>query len=89
MAAILKLRKERPMQPKPKLDAKAFDAIVKRPEKLWGLAAIAGVIGLSVDATRRVAATGKAPIYRPEGSGRWFALRSELNAWLRSRTDAT
>lgn len=66
------------------LNPRRFDAILASPEKLWGLNSIAAAIGLSVDATRRLAHSGKAPIYRPDGR-RYFALRSELNAWLRSK----
>lgn len=72
------------MSSNPPLDRWRFDAITSGPERLWGLTAIAQAIGLSVDATRRLAETQRAPIYRPDGR-RYFALRSELNAWLRSR----
>lgn len=76
------------MDAKQQITATRFDAIVRGPEKLWGLSNIAGAIGLSVDATRRLAADQNAPIYRPNGCKRYFALRSELNSWLRSRSDA-
>ena len=69
---------------RPNLDRWRFDAITSGPEKLWGLEAIAHAIGLSVDATRRLAERNLAPIYRPDGR-RYFALRSELNAWLRTK----
>ena len=52
-------------------------------EKIWGLGNIARALGLSVDTTRRLASRPGVPIYRPDG--RYFALRSELNAWLRQK----
>ena len=60
-----------------------FDALSPGSEKLWGLRAIARALGLSVDATRRLAKKPEVPIYRPDG--RYFAVRAELNAWLRSK----
>ena len=68
---------------RPPLDRWRFDAIVSGPEKLWGLAAISSALGLSLDATRKLAKSDAVPITRPAGSKRYFALRSELNAWLR------
>jgi hypothetical protein len=59
------------------------DAVPAGTEKIWGLGNIARALGLSVDTTRRLAARPGVPIYRPDG--RYFALRSELNAWLRSK----
>ena len=54
------------------------------PEKLWGRRAIAQALGLWVETTRRLAEKqGGRPIYRP--AGRYVALRSEINAWLRSK----
>ena len=72
------------MELKPTLDAQRFDTILRGPEKIWGLSNIACAIGLSIDATRKLAHSEGVPIYRPDGSKRYFALRSELNAWLRS-----
>lgn len=69
----------------PPLDRWRFDAIATTtPEKLWGLNAIAAALGVSVDKARRLAGLPDCPIYRPDGAG-YFALRSELNAWLRSK----
>ena len=60
-----------------------LDPLSLGSEKLWGLGNIARALGLSVDTTRRLASRPGVPIYRPDG--RYFALRSELNAWLRSK----
>ena len=54
-----------------------------RPEMLWGLRAIAQALGLSVETTRRLAENQGVPIHRLVAG--YFALRSELNAWLRSK----
>ncbi|WP_040651508.1 hypothetical protein [Roseovarius sp. 217] len=67
----------------PQLDPWRFDAITNGPEKLWGLTNIAAAIGLSVDKTRRLAKLEHVPIYRPDGRS-YFALKSELNTWLRT-----
>lgn len=63
----------------------AFDTVtgVRKPEKLWGAPAIAKALGLSVDAVYSLARRPDSPIYRP--SGRYFARRSELDAWLRTK----
>ncbi|MAZ27988.1 MAG: DNA-binding protein [Cytophagaceae bacterium] len=70
-------------QARPQLDGASFDALFAGPAKLWGLEAIARAIGCSVDKTRRLARNPRVPIYRPEGSGSYFAFRHELEAWLR------
>lgn len=67
----------------PPLDRWRFDAISTGPEKLWGLTTIAAALGVSVDKARRLAKRDDVPIYLPNGSGQYFACRSELNAWLR------
>jgi len=58
-----------------------FDAMVAKPEKLWGAPAIAQALGVSVATVYRLAGDG-CPIYRP--GGRYFAYRSELENWLRT-----
>ncbi|WP_245639396.1 DNA-binding protein [Rubellimicrobium mesophilum] len=60
-----------------------IDALSTGTDKIWGLRAIAQALGLSVDTTRRLASKPGVPIYQP--AGRYFAVRSELNAWLRSK----
>ncbi|SFP62999.1 helix-turn-helix domain-containing protein [Tranquillimonas alkanivorans] len=67
----------------PPLDRWRFDAIASGPEKLWGLEEIARALGVSIDTARRWARRADVPIYKP--AGRYFAVRSELNAWLRQR----
>jgi hypothetical protein len=67
----------------PPLDRWRFDAIAAGPEKIWGMTAIAHALGVSTDKARRIAKNPAVPIYRNEGG--WFALRSELNAWLKRK----
>ena len=69
----------------PPLDRWRFDAIAAGPEKLWGLTAIASALGVSVDKARKLAQCDEVPIYRPPGSGSYFATRTALNAWLRQK----
>ena len=69
---------------RPPLDQWRFDALTNGPEKIWGLKAIADVLGVSVDKARKLAKLEHTPIYRPDGLS-YFALRSELHAWLRSK----
>jgi hypothetical protein len=69
---------------KPPLDPWRFDAITAGPEKIWGLTNIAAALGVGVDKARRIAELDHSPIFRPDGKT-YFALRSELNAWLRSK----
>jgi excisionase family DNA binding protein len=73
-------------KPNPPLDPWRFDAITKpeKPENLWGLAEIAQALGVSVDKARRLARLDHVPIYRPDGRS-YFAFRSELMAWLRTK----
>lgn len=59
------------------------DILALGSEKLWGLRSISRALGLSVDTTRRLASEPDVPIYRP--GGRYFAVRSELNGWLRTK----
>lgn len=69
----------------PPLDRWRFDAIATgKTEKLWGLPSIAEALGVSIDKARRLAKLADCPIYRPDGDS-YFAARSELNAWLRTR----
>ena len=69
----------------PPLDRWRFDQITRGSERIWGLTAIAAVLGVSRDAARTMAKNPEVPIYRPAGQRRWFALRSELLAWLRTK----
>lgn len=75
----------------PPLDRWRLDAVLE-PSRLlwgplWGLPAIAKVLGVSVDTARKWGRDPAVPIYQPCGSGQHFAYRSELLAWLRSKAD--
>lgn len=63
-----------------------FDGMVSKPEKVWGAPAIARLLGVSVDTVYRLSDDEDCPIYRP--SGRYFAFRGELMAWLRTKRAA-
>ncbi|WP_093359410.1 DNA-binding protein [Tropicimonas isoalkanivorans] len=73
------------MNRKPPLDPWRFDAITSGPERLWGLSPIASALGVSVDTARKLAKRDDVPIYQPPGSGRYFATRTELNEWMRTK----
>lgn len=68
---------------KPAITPTRFDAILGKPEKLWGARAIAAALGVSVDTVVSLSRSADCPIYRP--SGRYFALRGELERWLRTK----
>ena len=69
----------------PPLDRWRADEVLEGDGKLWGLPHIAKVLGVSVDKARDLAKVEGVPIYRPDGSGSYFAFRSELLAWLRTK----
>lgn len=69
----------------PPLDRWRFDSIAAGPEKIWGLEAIAKVLGVSAATARRWAKLAEVPIYKPCGAGSYFALRSELIVWLKAK----
>lgn len=67
----------------PEITPNHFDRIASaKPEKLWGAPAIAAALGISVDTVREWARDPSVPIYRPRG---YFARRTELEAWLRTK----
>lgn len=68
------------------LTPQQFDALTRKPEKLWGANEIGKALNLSPDTIQRLALDPSVPIYKP--SGRYFAFRSELEAWLRSKPSA-
>ena len=70
---------------KPTLTPEAFDRMARRRDRLWGLNSIARHLGVSVDKARRLARIPAVPIYRPDGSGTYFAFGAELEQWLTSR----
>ncbi|GGL58448.1 helix-turn-helix transcriptional regulator [Wenxinia marina] len=63
-------------------DLRPYKAIDAGPERLWGLNEIAAALGVSRDSVKRWANKPGVPIYKPAGTGRYFALRSELDEWL-------
>ena len=70
---------------RPPLDRWRTDAVLEPDRKLWGLPQIARVLGVSIDKARELARLPEVPIYRPEGSGSYFAFHAELMTWLRSK----
>ncbi len=52
-------------------------------EALWGARAIAQFLRVSVDSVYDLARDPACPIHKP--SGRYFAMRSELMRWLRTK----
>ncbi len=76
-------RKGRLMTDYPPLDKWRLDALLNGPEKIWGVKAIAEFLGVSESKVRRMAKRPTVPIYRP--AGMYFAFRSELTDWLRSK----
>lgn len=76
------MRRSNALQAPPRSDGE----LLPRPEKLWGLPAIAQALAVSVATARRWAndpAIGL-PVYRPV-PGKYFALRPELMDWLKRR----
>lgn len=58
----------------------------READELWGAKAIANCIGgVSVDTVYGLALDPDAPIYKP--SGRYFARRSEIKLWLRTKPE--
>jgi len=68
----------------PPLDRWRADEVLEPNRPIWGLEEIGKVLGLSVNKCRELAKDPRVPIYKPEGSGRHFAYKSELVAWLRA-----
>ncbi|NPD14476.1 DNA-binding protein [Xinfangfangia sp. D13-10-4-6] len=84
MSSVRKLAKNNAtMEDLPPLDRYRADEILEPNGPIWGLAQIAGRLGLSVDTVRELASREDTPIYRP--SGKYFAWSAELDAWLRSK----
>ncbi len=72
------------MPDQPRITPWVFDSMFpERDQKLWGLPLIAQALGVSVDTARRWARdpSRNLPVSKP--GGRYFAMRSELLAWLR------
>ena len=58
-----------------------------RCERLWGASEIAAFLGVSVETVYAWAADPAVPIYKP--GSRYFAIKSELRDWLRSKPRET
>jgi hypothetical protein len=52
-------------------------------EAIWGAKAIAAFAGVGIDTVYAWALDPAVPVYKP--GGRYFAIRHELMAWLRSK----
>jgi hypothetical protein len=52
-------------------------------DHLWGAKAIGQFIGRSVDFVYELAEDDSAPVHKP--GGRYYAAKSELRCWLRSK----
>lgn len=62
-----------------------FDRLMRsRPDALWGLPAIGAALGVSADTVRRWILDPRIDVPVSRCGGRWFARRSDLEAW-RSR----
>lgn len=70
---------------KPELDVWRFDALANVPTMLWGSKPIARVLGVSEATIRRWANEPGIPIYKPAGTGRYFARLHELESWLQRK----
>lgn len=68
----------------PPLDRWRFDEVVEPSRPIWGLPAIAKVLGLSISKTRALAKRQDVPIYLPPGCSQYLAYKSELLAWIRA-----
>lgn len=69
----------------PALDRWRLDEVLEPNRPIWGLDNIAKILGLSRDTVRKLAKCPGVPIYQPEGAGNYFAFRSELFEWLKSK----
>lgn len=67
------------------LSPSSFDRVVAKPERLWGAPAIAQALGVSAETVRKWAQEDGVPIYCPRPRT-YVAYRSELEAWLRTKT---
>lgn len=73
---------------RPNLTAPIFDNAVqpRQSRKIWGAPQIAQILGVSVDTVYALAKDPASPVYKPNG---YFAYRHELEAWLRTKPNAT
>lgn len=68
---------------RPPLDRWRADLLLEPERPIWGLPSIAKVLGVSVDTARKWAREESVPISQPDGTGQYFAFKSELVSWLR------
>jgi hypothetical protein len=54
-------------------------------DHIWGAKQISLESGLSVDLVYKSVSNPAIPIYKPPGSGRVYASRTELRCWLRTK----
>lgn len=71
----------------PKLTPRIADEVLAGDRKIWGAEAIAAFLGVSVDTVYDLAKEPGVPISKPPGSGRYFAFRRDLMAWLRTKPE--
>lgn len=69
----------------PPLDRWRLDEMLEPSRPIWGLPAIAKVLGLSISKTRKLARLPDVPIYLPPGCSQYMAFKTELLAWARSK----
>lgn len=63
------------------------EIISLRGDRLWGASEISAFLGVSVETVYTWAADPDVPIYKP--GSRYFAIKSELRDWLRSKPRET
>lgn len=68
-------------------ESDAPEILSLRGERLWGATEISAYLGISVETVYAWAADPRCPIYKP--GRRYFALKSELRGWLRSKPGET
>lgn len=73
-----------PLNPPPLAPDDADRILTGKPEKLWGRRSIAASLGVSEDTVTSWAKIAGVPIFEPL-PGRYFAKRSELERWLRTK----
>lgn len=67
----------------PPLDPWRADEVLAPERKLWGAETIAAFLGVSADTVYKLAKDPGCPISKP--GGRYFAFKSELVIWLRTK----
>ncbi len=66
-----------------------IDEVNLAVELVSGAPAIASILGCTVEHVRRMEKDPRTPIYKPPGSGRYIAYRSELIRWTRTKSTGT